>query len=160
MSLTNAQYTTLADHIRSNTDPDVVAALAVRNDTELTRLYNLDSATWVWKTVVTKRELRAAFDWDEVVTNLSATDWQAWAELTADGQVDGSDANIRAGFARIFTGPNVVNTRTALLAAAKRVASVYESLFSAGTGTEGDPATVVIVGPVDTQTIGLALNRF
>lgn len=160
MALTDAQYTALAAHIRANTDPAVVAALGIRNDTEMARLYNLDSAFRVWRTSMTKADLRASFIWSEVVTNLSATDWQAWAEMTADGSVDPSDANIRAGFAEIFKGGQVANTRAALVAAAKRFASVYEGIFATGTGTESDPGELVVNGPVTISIIGKALNEF
>ena len=160
MALTDAQYTALAAHIRANTDPDVVAALGIRNDTELARLYNLDSAFWVWRMTMTRADLRMAFDWAEVVGGLSATDWQAWAELTADGSIDPSDENIRAGFAEIFKGGTLATTRNALLAAAKRFASVYEEVFATGTGTENTPGTLPVNRPVTISIIGKALNEF
>lgn len=159
MALTVEQRATLAAHIRANQDQAVIDALAIRNDTELARLYNLPSGFYVWKSDIPKKDLRGAFVWDEVVTNLSATDWQAWAELTADGSVDGSDANIRAGFARIFTGPNVATTRANLLAIAKRFATVAEEVFATGTGTEANPGALVFEGSVSISDIGLALNE-
>lgn len=157
MALTDAQHQALADHIRANTDPDVVAALAIRNDTELARLYNLDSAVIVWRPSMTRSDLKMAFDWSEVVTGLSATDWQAWAELTADGSIDPSDANVRAGFAAIFKNP-LTTTRNALLAAAKRAASVYEAVYTSG--TNGTPGTLAVEGPVTIAIIGKTLNEF
>lgn len=157
MALTDAQHQALADHIRANTDPDVVAALAIRNDTELARLYNLDSAEIVWRSSMTRSDLKMAFDWSEVVTGLSATDWQAWGELTADGSIDPSDANVRAGFAAIFKSP-LTTTRNALLAAAKRAASVYESVYTSG--TNGTPGTLVVEGPVTIAIIGKTLNEY
>lgn len=48
--MTDQQLIALAAHIRANADQAVVAALAIRNDTELSRLYNLASAFVVWRT--------------------------------------------------------------------------------------------------------------
>lgn len=49
MALSEEQRSILISHIRSNVDDDMSAALAIRNDSELTRLYNRDSAVYVWK---------------------------------------------------------------------------------------------------------------
>jgi hypothetical protein len=158
MSLTDAQYTTLANHIRSNTDPDVVAALAIRNDTELARLYNLDSSFYVWRSSVTPDEYRGAMVWTEVDT-LNAGNARIWEWVTNyfTGNLDASDANVRQGIADAFGAGTT--TRANLLALGKRLASVYETVFSTGTGAENDPGIAVVEGVVSVNDISKALNN-
>ena len=159
MTLSNAQFTTLANHIRANTDPDVVAALAIRNDTELARLYNLDSSFYVWRTSVTPDEYRGAMVWTEVDT-LNAGNARIWEWVTNyfTGNLDASDANVRQGIADAFGAGTT--TRANLLALGKRLASVYESVFSTGTGTEATPGIAVVDGQVTLTQISKALNQF
>jgi len=159
MSLTDAQYTTLANHIRANTDPDVVAALAIRNDTELARLYNLDSSFYVWKTSIAPDEYRSAMVWTEVDT-LNAGNARIWEWVTNyfTSNLDASDANVRQGIADAFGAGTT--TRANLLALGKKLASVYEEVFATGTGTEATPGTMVLQGPVTTKIIGKALNEY
>lgn len=159
MSLTNAQYTTLANHIRANIEPEVVAALAIRNDTELAKLYNLDTDFYVWKTSITPDEYRGAMVWTEVDT-LNAGNARIWEWVTNyfTGNLDASDANVRQGIADAFGAGTT--TRANLLALGKRLASLYEEVFATGTGTEATPGTMVLQGPVTTKIIGKALNEY
>lgn len=159
MSLTDAQYTTLANHIRANTDPDVVAALAIRNDTELARLYNLDSSFTVWRTSVTPTEYRGAMVWTEVGTlNAGSVLIWEWVTNNFSSNLDASDANIRRGIADAFASNTT--TRANLLAVAKRLASVYEEVFSTGTGSDSSPGSMVLEGPVTIKIIGKAINNY
>ena len=157
MALTDAQYTTLADHIRASSDPDVVAALAIRNDTEITRLYNLDSAVYVWKTTVTPSEYRGAMVWTQV-DQMTAGNARIWEWITANMtlNLDASDPNVRQGILDAFSGQTLTN----LTAVAKRISSLYESLYATGTGTEANPSLLVLEGPLTTQIVGKALNEF
>jgi hypothetical protein len=159
MSLTDAQYTTLANHIRANIEPEVVAALAIRNDTELAKLYNLDTDFYVWKTSITPDEYRGAMVWTEVDT-LNAGNARIWEWVTNyfTGNLDASDANVRQGIADAFGAGTT--TRANLLALGKRLASLYEEVFATGTGTEATPGTMVLQGPVTTKIIGKALNEY
>jgi len=159
MSLTDAQYTTLANHIRANIEPEVVAALAIRNDTELAKLYNLDTDFYVWKTSITPDEYRGAVVWTEVDT-LNAGNARIWEWVTNyfTGNLDASDANVRQGIADAFGAGTT--TRANLLALGKRLASLYEEVFATGTGTEATPGTMVLQGPVTTKIIGKALNEY
>ena len=158
MALTVDQRVTLAAHIRSNTDPDVVAALAGRNDTELTRLYNLDSSFIVWKKSVTPDEYRSAMVWTEVDT-LNAGSARIWEWVTNNftANLNADDSNIRQGIADAF-GPSTT-TRANLLSIAKRSATVGESVFAAGTGTNATPGSLDFAGLLTTSDIGRALNE-
>jgi len=159
MSLTNAQYTTLANHIRANIEPEVVAALAIRNDTELAKLYNLDTDFYVWKTSITPDEYRGAMVWTEVDT-LNAGNARIWEWVTNyfTGNLDASDANVRQGIADAFGAGTT--TRANLLELGKKLASLYEEVFATGTGTEATPGTMVLEGPVTLTQISKALNQF
>jgi hypothetical protein len=157
MALTEAQRTTLAAHIRANSDPDVVAALAIRNDTEITRLYNLDSSFYVWKTSVEPDDYRSAIVWTEVDT-MNAGDARIWEWLTSNMTlaIDASDTNVRQGIADAFGAGTT--TRDNLLAAGKRVATIAEEVFATGTGTEATPGDLVYKGSISTNDVGRALN--
>jgi len=158
MSLTDAQMTTLANHIRANTDPLVITALADRNDTELARLYNLDSSIYVWRTVIKPSEYKRSIVWTEVDTlnTGKARIWE-WVSSMQSDDLDASDPNIRAGISEAFGAGTT--TRANLLSIAKRLSSLYESVFAVGTGTEADPGKTVLEGPVTIQIIGKALNE-
>ena len=157
MALTDAQYTALANDIRSNTDQAVIDALAIRNDTELTRLYNLDSAFWVWRSNVPPEEYMTALDWTEV-DNMSAGKARVWDWATQyqTAPLDATNANLRAGIASAFPA----NTQAALTAVAKRFASVFEELYTTGTGSNGDPGIAVVEGPLSLFDLSKALNEF
>lgn len=157
MSLTNAQYITLANHIRANTDQDVIDALVIRNDTELTRLYNLDTTFYVWRSDVPPEEYMPALDWTEV-DNMSTGKSRVWDWSTQyqTAPLDATSANLRAGIAAAFPA----NTQAALNAVAKRFASVFEEIFATGTGTNGDPGIADPEGPLSLFDVSKALNEF
>lgn len=151
------QRETLAAHIRASADPDVVAALAIRNDTELARLYNLDSTFYVWRTRIDPDEYREAMDWTEV-DNLTAGKARIWEWITQGMtlHIDASRQNVRAGLNNAW---NNTDTKTALLAIASRFATVCEQIFATGTGTEASPGTMDWEGAVTIGDIGRALNE-
>jgi len=123
----------------------------------MTRLYNLASTFYVWRTAVTPAEYRAAIVWSEVDTlNAGAARIWEWVTSNMTETLNGADANIRQGIADAF-GPSTT-TRANLLAAAKRFATKAESLFATGTGSEASPGTLVFEGNITTEDVGRALN--
>jgi hypothetical protein len=157
MALTDAQKTTLAAHIRANTDPDVVAALLIRNDTEMARLYNLDSTFIVWKPTVSVEDYRDALDWTEVdnITAAKARIWE-WATGNMTLPLETGKANVRAGLAQAWASNS--NTRPNLLAVAMRPATVAESIWATGTGTTQTPGDLEFEYTANIQDVGRALN--
>lgn len=157
MALTNTQRTVLAAHIRANQDPLVVSALSARNDTEMARLYNLDSTFIVWRENIDPTEYREAMVWTEI-DNLTIGKARIWEWITQNMTmpVDATKDNIRAGIAEVF--PANQSTRAALLAIAKEPASLAESIFATGTGSNAAPGVRVFVGDVSIEDIGRALN--
>ena len=158
MALDQTQRATLAAHIRASADADVIAALAGRNDTELTRLYNLDSAFYVWRPSISVEEYRDALDWTEV-DGVQASKARIWEWVTGGMTLplESGKANVRAGLAEVWAQNS--NTRTNLLAIAKRLTTLAESIFATGTGTENAPGDLVFDGRVTTTDVGRALNE-
>ena len=153
----STQRATLAAALRADTDPDVVAALAIRNDTELTRLYNLPSTFIVWRTDLQPAEYREAVVWTEVdaLTVGKARIWE-WITQQMTVPIDASKANVRTGIADCWA--TNTTSRANLLAAAKRAATKAEKLFATGTGTTATPGTMGWEGQITTEDVGRALN--
>jgi len=158
-ALTDAQSQTLANGIRADADPAVVAALAQRNDTELARLYNLDSTFVVWRTSVPPSEYREAIVWT-AVDGLTAGKARIWDWITQGmtAPIDASKTNIRQGIADAWGASSA--TGLALQALAKRPASKAERLFVTGTGTTANPGLLTWEGPLSVNDLSNALNRY
>lgn len=157
MALSESQRVTLAAHICSSSDPAVQAALAVRNDTELTRLYNLPSSFIVWRESIAPEEYREGMVWTEIdqLTVGKARIWE-WVTQQMTMPIDATKENVRAGLAEVF--PANSETRPALLNIAKEAATLAESLFATGTGTTALPGVRTFVGTITTEDVGRALN--
>ena len=155
--LTETQRTTLAAHIRANTDPLVVDALAIGDTTKLAELYNKDSAFIVWREAIQPSEYREAMVWTEI-DGLQVGKARIWEWITQQMTmaIDATKDNVRAGLGEVF--PANQDTRGALLTLAKEAASVAESIYATGTGTDADPGIRDFVGNVTTTDIGRALN--
>lgn len=158
MSLTKAQRTTLAAHIRASADAEVIAALATRNDTAMTAIYNTDSSFIVWRPTVSVEAYRDALDWTEVdnVTAAKARIWE-WATGGMTLPLESGKANVRAGLAQCWAANS--STRAALLVVAKRAATLGESIYATGTGTGAAPGDLVFDGLLSTGDIGRSLNE-
>jgi hypothetical protein len=164
MAMNDTQLQTLANHIRANADADVVAALAIRNDAELTRLYGLDSAFIVWKSSVEPLEYKAALDYTETegmdAAKQTSFEWMTGGLREAfDATVASNQAAIPAIFPNSGPGASP-NTQAAMLAAMKRAATVTEEIFATGTGSSGDPGLLTFVGAASLNDISDALNKF
>lgn len=158
MALNEAQRVTLAADIRGSTDPEVIAALAIRNDTELTRLYNEDSSFIVWRSTVGVEEYRDALDWTEV-DNLTTGKARIWDWVTGQMTLtlETGKANVRAGLANCWAVNST--TRPNLLAIADRPATLAESLYATGTGSTVDQGDLTFEGRITTTDVGRALNE-
>ena len=156
MALTEAQRTTLAAHIRANTDQAVIDALAARNDTELASLYNAESSYVVWQSVVTVPEYKGALVWSEVDA-LTAGKARIWEWVTGNQTVDldATDLNIRQGILDAFAGTTSLDQLTNV---AKKNATLAQSIYATGTGTTQDPGINDFDELVTIHDIGRALN--
>lgn len=156
--LTPAQQATLAADICTSPDQAVIDALAARNDSLLAEIYNTAGTFIVWQTQVSLTEVWEAVDWAEYSV-LNVSNQNAFSMMTQPGYLQTGLANIRAGLADVFEGPGQVNTRTALIAAAKRAATRLEELFATGTGTDGDPGALVVDGQIGIYELSVSLNN-
>ncbi len=158
MTLTSQQLTALKAAIDG--DP---ALAAFPNDpdgnTEIAKAFNLAAspAFTVWKTNVLTVRVGEAFNASELagLTALNHTRLQTLAIYLTAG-VNPSLASIRTFFDDIFSGAGGVNTRAALLALWKRLATRAEKLFATGTGSDAVPATMTAEGPLTRQNVEAA----
>ena len=147
MALTEEQIATFSTDIETNTDPVIVQALAEGNNNAIRDWYNGQASPdfYLWRTSMAVAEIREQhLNWEEVVTSLTTNGLLSLLVLTQQESVDPSRESIRGAFAAIFSGPNLAATRTALLAAATRLASYAQRLFAEGEGTPGSPALAAV----------------
>jgi len=158
MKLSPIQRAILAAHIIANPDIEVAAALDQRDDTTLTALYNLDSGFIVWRDAVQPEEYREALVWTEIdaLSIGKARIWE-WITQGMTASFDATKGNVRQGLQDAFE--NTAMTRTQMIALAKEIASVSQSLFATGTGTNADPGVRMVTGLVTIENIGRALNE-
>ena len=158
--MTESQLQALAGAIRSSADAEVVAALAIRNDSRLMELYNAPSGRTVWKTSVHKNEVGKAFVASALAAitagnNDKLANFAAWNET-----IDPQRADQRAFFDDIFSVAAGATTRAALNALWRRTTTRAENIFAVGTGTEASPAVLGWEGTVALNDISDALNRY
>ena len=158
-ALTDPQQATLAAHVRANTDPVVVSALAQRNDSALAQHYNGASTCIVWRSNVPPSEYREAIVWTAVdgLTNGKARIWE-WITQGMTAPIDGTKANIRQGIADAWGAASA--TGVALQAVAKRPASRAENLWTSGACTTANPALMTWEGPLQVNDLSDALNKY
>ncbi|MBD3671899.1 MAG: hypothetical protein HUJ26_00100 [Planctomycetaceae bacterium] len=170
MNLTIPQLTTLGNHIRANTDVNG----NLGNIGAIIDAYNADSSFFVWRENVPAGELGEVFDLSNV-GNLTSANIErltgAFAIVNSNGgEFHGSREDHRAFFEDVFSGAAGNETRPAVLSAWQRLATLAESLFATGTGTEctelnsdgtpstGSPGDLVVEGQVDLSNIDQALE--
>ena len=152
----------------ADTDPEVVASLASRNDSETARLYNkpTNPAFYVWKDTVPQDEImQNGFDWVRV-DNLSAGKARIWEWLfnNATRSINPKKNNVRAGIAECWKGTAADNdVRLVVFGHCQKVATKAEKVFASGTGTavvlDGTgPGTTTWHGEVTSNDIAEALN--
>ena len=155
--MTPAELSTLKSFVQASADQAIIDAAVARNDTELARLLNLPSAVYIWRGYVSQEEImRNGFDWVRV-DNLSVGKARIWEWLfdNADRGINPSKPNVRAGIDETWKGsaPDLA-VRAAVYVHCKRFATVAESAFKTGTGTEVAPAVTSFEGIVTIQDIG------
>jgi hypothetical protein len=111
----------------------------------------------VWRSLVTITETGKAFDGAEWagMTGTNHSRLQTVSQWLPDGYNAGL-SDIRAMFDDIWSGAGGANTRTALLALWKRLATRAEKLYAQGTGSNAVPAVLVFEGALSPQDIQYA----
>lgn len=156
MALTTAQETTLAAHIRASQDAAVIAALAIRNDVELARLYNLASATDAWRVSMSGRDLFEATDVTKF-DGLTAGKRDAWRLLLTFAPVDMTRQKNRKAAQDVWGNADSV----AVLQACTRKATVAESALGGNTATTNTVSALKLnwEGVLSTDDVSYALNH-
>jgi hypothetical protein len=144
MALTLDQKTALKAAIVAD---EVLNALPNNSDTAITiaQAFNLPASPdwWVWRTAVTRKEiLQNGFNWTRL-DNLSVGKARIWQDIFVDGELNPSKANVRTGIEAVWVGTQAdLDQRAAVYIHCKKLASRVQKLFSTGTGSNGDPATM------------------
>lgn len=156
-ALSLPQLTTLKAAILAN--PTCSVPYQAGNDLQTAECMNQTAVPsfTVWKTRMTVEDANKLVNWTEYIGR-SAGERDAWGAMWRTGAVNPADLNVRQGFADMFSGASGVNTRTALLAAAKRLATLAEKALvlvgvGFGVGTNADPATMTFEGLLSPQDI-------
>lgn len=146
MALTAAQKATVKADILASPD---LNALPKNSDGffAMAELYNVQAVPdfTVWRSNIPTSDVKKAINWTEYIGR-SVGERSAFELIVSNGIVNASDANVRAGFADIFSGPQGATTLAALTAIAKRLATRIEKLLATGTGSDGSPATMGFEG--------------
>lgn len=155
------------------TDPALQAAVVGRNDTEVARLVNLNTAPAfiVNRTSLTRHELitgtsptGTTFTWGGATggyINRSQGERDAFREMfNSTGAVNPGQTNIQTAFNDIFSGAGAgaVANRAHILAFSKRTATVAERMLATGTGSDASPGTLTFEGKVTIDDVGRALT--
>ena len=178
--MTPAQLATLKAHIAANQDPAVISAAATGNDTELSRLYNLPSTFYVWRSTTPADEIADAILWDRLtpVDTPDGTAIQTNRLLVCQAKqmnlqvlLQGRDTigtgrpNLRNGLSdALLNVPSGVGGATQdagwigagrVKATIARLATIAERAFATGTGTAGSPGNLgSFEGSLTIQDIG------
>lgn len=169
MNLTTQQNTTLVNHIRTSTDPAIVAArgggTVGRDDTTLAIILNQINSPdfWVWRSAVTREEIynetsSSGTDWSWTIYKAQAVPEQnSWTQMFMGDAANFSKPNVRAGISAIFGAANANTTHC--LAIGRRKATRVERLFATGTGSTASPGTAVVEGELTIFDLGQAFNE-
>lgn len=158
--MTPEQYQLLANHIRTNTDPAIVAAFPLRNDGQIQEWYNLDSAFVVWRSLLTPEQARKAISGGDGLAqldNLTAgkRDSLLWA---LSGDTHPTNTAQRTAIEGLCGTQNTL--KAAILAAQKRFATRAEAIYATGTGTNAVPGTLGWEGQLSANDVSTALNHY
>jgi hypothetical protein len=129
-------------------------------------------AWYVWRTNVSEAEYtglpgvdvaggnaQTVWSWPAVIAR-STGEQNGWMRMFATGSVNPSRANVRQGFADIFSGTqnNAPAQRNHLTVLSKRTATRAEKLFSSGAGSYASPATLSFEGTLTYSDVTAARN--
>ena len=157
--MTPAQLTTLKNDIIA--DPTLNAKPNNSDGAlDIANAYNLNASPnfTVWKTAVPIVEVGQKFNGSELAGLTTANNTRLQTIALYLDVVNPSIPDNRQFFDDVFSGAGGVNTRAALLALWKRLATRGEKLYATGTGSDPSPATMTFEGPVSPADVTAARN--
>lgn len=110
-------------------DANVSALVASNNHIAIAATHNQPGTGTVYRPVITTAELNTAINWTEYAL-LTVAQQNAYQAMISGGAVDGTNANIRAGFASIFM--TATATKANLIALAQRTPTKGEMAYMTG----------------------------
>lgn len=134
--LTTAQLAALKTDIQGQAA--LTSAVAAQDWVTVANFYNTATATQLWRPNVGSQEIIGAANWTAFAT-CTVQQQNTFLAMLLNPTVDATKANIRAGFAAVFT---VAADQNALSAIAQRAATRLEVLFGSG----GPPIVSAVFG--------------
>lgn len=168
-TLTNAQKTTLRNHIAANTNVipagfpwsggfvgQAINTLANGPDENvaIAGWYNLTASAAdaqpfadslnVWKPVITIQEINDAVVWSQNPVGATAADqtnnWLRWQSMCWSSAISFTDAQVRSGVAAIWGSGSTTNTNLKAVGVGRRAGTRFELLFAGvNRGPNGNP---------------------
>lgn len=155
MALSKAQQTTLRNALAAETNPTVVAALAIRDDVTLTDWCNGASATDAWIAYCDRRTMFEAMDVAKF-DGLTAGKRDAWRVMMENGPLDFGRNKLRTAVVDVWGNVDSVNVLTNLREKATRAeAYIGGALKTTNTISGLDRA---YVGALSINEVSVALN--
>ena len=183
MELTPAQKAALKAAILASQDAAIVAAATNRNDSELMRLLNLDSAFMVWRSTTSGDAVMDAILWERftpadtpdgsiIQTNrlLLCQAKQINLQILLQGRQSiatgllNTRKTLTDALLNVPSGAGGVTQDAGWLGAGRvkvtinRPATVAERVFATGTGTAGTPGDLVWEGMLGVNDVGDVMN--
>lgn len=165
MDLNTSQLQTLAQHIRANTAPAVVAALSIRDDQSIRDWYNGASTTDVWSQARSGQDL---FDATPITNfdGLSAGKRDAWRLMIERADVMPADfgrPRNRNAVIDIWPAAQATSILQACTRKATRAELVFGGASETATVTGGTNVTAMdlaVEGELTLNEVSAALNQF
>lgn len=120
--MTPAQLTALKTAI--NGDANLAAARTAGDMGTIAAYYNAPGTGMIWRPAISVGELNTAIVWSEFIALTQGQRDAYFAMIQAS--IDATNANVRSGFASIFSGQSLTN----LTALAQRTPTRFEALFT------------------------------
>lgn len=124
MALSTAQLATFKSAILG--DAALSNARNAGDQGAIAAYYNAPGAGSIWRPNIGASELNTAIIWSEFTT-LTIVVQNAYFALLQAGVIDATNANVRAGFATVFSGKTTLTNLTSLAA---RTPTKFEALFT------------------------------
>lgn len=163
MALTPDQITTLGTYIAADAELSVIPNTedGAQTTADILNTENLPSFT-VWKTSAQTEQIMNAINGVSLAA-LQTAESNVLISVIAAFQNSGLDPSVsdkRQLFDDLFAGAanNNGTTRANLLALWKRLATEGEQVYATGTGSDADPADLVVEGDITRQEVFAARN--
>ena len=133
-------------------DGTIAALYAAHDASGIAAAYNQPSATSIWRSNITLREIDQTVDWGEYATLTVAQQGTFEAMIQSGGMsIDATQAGVRNGFSSVFAGKTTLTKLTAL---AQRLGTKFEAiaafLTTAGVASVSS-FTGAYLTPIDVQ---------